>query len=95
MTDSASPGSYFLVEWYQTGPVELVAQAVADHLCCAATAGDHTPPTTVLITLTMPADQTVFAVFSAPSCESVLQVCRRAGWPADRISADVVPWLAS
>ncbi|WP_319435079.1 hypothetical protein [Mycobacterium sp. RTGN5] len=43
----------------------------------------------------MPADQTVFAVFSAASSDAVVQLCHRAGWPADRISTDVEPWLAS
>jgi hypothetical protein len=88
-------GPFFLVEWYQTGPVAQLADAVAAQLSGAAATGDDTPPAALLMALTMPTDQTVFAVFSAASCEVIIALCQRAGWPPDRISTDVEPWLAS
>lgn len=88
------PGRCFLVEWYQAGPVAQLAEAVAAHLSDASATDDDSPPATLLMALTMPTDQTVFAVFSAASCEAVIQLCQRAGWPPDRISTDVDPWPA-
>jgi hypothetical protein len=84
----------FLVEWYQTGPAALTATEAAEQLSHAAAAsGDG--PVVLIMALTVPADQTLFGVFSAASADAVIDTCQRAGWPADRISTDVHPWLTS
>ena len=84
--------SCFLVEWYQTGPAALLAEDAAARLTRAAAADDNIPPTTLTMALNMPDDQTFFGVFTAVSVEAVIQTCQRAGWPADRISANVHLW---
>lgn len=95
MNGTVPAGPFFLVEWYQTGPVTQLAEVVAAQLSGAAAVDDDTASAALLMALTMPADQTVFAVFSAPNSETIIQLCQRAGWPPDRISTDVQPWLCS
>ena len=84
--------SCFLVEWYQTGPAAVSADNAAACLARAAAADTHHPPAALMMTLNMPDDQTFFGVFTATSTDAVVQTCRRAGWPADRISANVHAW---
>jgi hypothetical protein len=92
MVIGASATQCFLVEWYQTGPAALTAEEAAEQLSRAAAAsGDG--PVLLIMALTVPADQTLFGVFSAASADAVIDTCQRAGWPADRISTDVHPWL--
>jgi hypothetical protein len=94
MTCSDSTTRCFLVEWYQSGPAALPAADAAEQLTrAAAKVNSPEQPVLLLVALTVPHDCTLFAVFSAASAEAVIQTCQHAGWPADRISADVHPWL--
>lgn len=96
MTKNAQEAVYFLVEWYQGGPIALSADDAAAHLHRlapeSAQIGDLVK---LLVVLAVPHDSTLFAVFSSPDAEAVVRICQRAGWPADRISTDVQTWLAA
>ena len=94
MTSSHCTTQCFLVEWYQAGPARVSAVDAAAHLCrAAATVSTRDQPVLLLVALTVPHDRTLFAVFSAASADAIVQTCQHAGWPADRISTDVQPWL--
>lgn len=43
----------------------------------------------LLFTVCAPVDEVLYSLFWAPSLESVVQVCARAGFPADRVSVGV------
>lgn len=92
MTNSASLTSCYLVEWYQAGPAAVSVDDAVAQLNDAAAAGDRDRRTALVMALAVPDDQTFFGVFTADDVEAVVQTCQRAGWPADRISADVSAW---
>jgi hypothetical protein len=95
MTRAGCAQQCFLVEWYETGPAAEPGIDAADRLARAAGAvSTARQPVKLVMALTVPKDRTMFGVFSAVSVNSVIQTCLRAGWPADRISADVYTWLA-
>ena len=94
MSISTSSTPCFLVEWYQTGPALLSARDAAEQLTRAAgAASTGNQPVQLVMALTVPHDRTLFAVLSAPSADAVILACQHVGWPADRISTDVHPWL--
>jgi hypothetical protein len=95
MNVTDSPKSKFLVEWYQREPATASTQDAAARLAHAsATAGVTDPPSaTLTLLVTVPSDQTLFAVFSAAEVDDVIRLCDEAGWPADRISSDVEAWV--
>jgi hypothetical protein len=96
MTSSDPGAPCFLVEWYQSGLGALApGDAVEQLIAAAAAVSTHTQPVTLVIALTVPHDQTLFGVFRAATADAVIRTCQRAGWPADRISTDVHPWLTS
>lgn len=82
------------MEWYQGGPIELSVDDAAAHLVRAASASEQLgEPVDLVLVLTVPGDSTLFAVFTSADVEAVIHACQRAGWPADRITSDVQPWL--
>jgi hypothetical protein len=94
MTSDDDSAQCFLVEWYQSGPAALEARDAAAQLTRAArTASTRTQPVVLVMALTVPHDRTLFGVFCAHSADAVIHTCQHAGWPADRISTDVHPWL--
>lgn len=92
MGDALGTRSCFLVEWYQTGPVVLSAEATADQFARTAATSDRASPASLLMALAVPDDRTVFAVFCAVDENAVVETCRQAGWPPDRISRNVQAW---
>ena len=40
----------------------------------------------LLMTLAVPTDEVIFGVFAAGSAQTVCEVCRRAGFPAERLT---------
>ncbi|KLO31675.1 hypothetical protein ABW16_02315 [Mycolicibacter heraklionensis] len=85
MGDSESTRQCFLVEWYQPDLMESAVEAAIDRLTAPATAAR----VKLLVALTAPSDETLFGVFSAESVDSVVTVCRQAGWHIDRITTGV------
>lgn len=76
----------FLVEWYRPRLADL--DDAADALsACAATMSAEGSPVQLLMTLAVPTDEVVFGIFGAKSADLVAQACRRAGHPAERLSA--------
>lgn len=74
-----------MVEWYQPDFAVRPFDDAVDRLTRAAAAAHIR----LLMTLTSPADETLFGVLAADSAEAVIQVCRQAGWQPDRITAGV------
>ena len=44
----------------------------------------------LLMTLAVPADEVLYATFNAHSADSVVQTCKQAGIPVERLSSDVL-----
>jgi len=88
-TGDAVP-SRFLAEWYTP---HLSGRAITDVAQClqqslaALPTQPHRPE--LLYALQVPQDAYAFGVFAADSAETVAQICRHAGLPADRITAAV------
>jgi hypothetical protein len=84
--DVPRPSNY-LVEWYWTE----ISDGQLDETCAklkdgAAQMCGEGSPVELLMTLAVPADEVMFAVFAARSAEAVSEACRRAGWPAERLT---------
>jgi len=77
----------YLVEWYYA---ELTTENL-DHTAArisesAATMRADGSPVRLLLTLAVPTDEVLFALFAARSAHIVSEACRRAGIPAQRVS---------
>jgi hypothetical protein len=84
------PLLHFLVEWYRPAiadePLDL---SVSRLIQCAASSSAAGFPVNLLATLGIPSDEIVLAVFDSTSDHTVSEVCRRAGFPAQRITGTV------
>jgi hypothetical protein len=81
---------HFLVEWYRPAVVvEPLDVSVSRLIECAAAISAGGSPVNLRATLAIPSDEMVFAVFDSASKQSVAEVCRRAGCPAQRVTAVV------
>jgi hypothetical protein len=85
----------YLVEWYRVELVEDEFRSALANLgdCVTAMRLDGTP-VYVLHTVTVPGDEVVFGVIAADSEAVVAELCRRAGVPAERLTAAVSTRLA-
>jgi hypothetical protein len=80
----------YLVEWYRPELIEdQFSTALAVLGDCVATMTSEGTPVRVLHTVTVPADQVVFGVIAAGSEAVVAELCRRAGVPAERLTAAI------
>ena len=80
----------YLAEWYRS---EVTSQPV-DDIAAQLNAGAammcvEGAPVRLLATVVVPTDEVLFGLFAAQSPEIVIEVCQRAGIPADRLTADV------
>lgn len=73
----------FLVEWYQPDLALTSFDDAVDRLKQLARAGQ----VQLLGALTAPSDETIYGVLSAESADEVIQICHRAGWHTDRVTA--------
>jgi hypothetical protein len=80
----------YLVEWYQPEFTddELDQTAAKLEECAAVMCADGSP-VQLQMTLAVPSDEVIFAVFAASSAHIVAQTCHRAGMPAQRLTAAV------
>lgn len=88
MTTTLPHMSCYLVEWYRpelADDTPVYTPASFDECAASITAAD--PSVRLLMTLAVPTDEVVFAVFAANSAELVAQACDRAGIPAERLSS--------
>jgi hypothetical protein len=84
------PLPHFLVEWYRpTIAEEPLDSSVARLMQCAASISAAGSPVHLLATLAVPSDEIVLAVFDSSAEQSVAEVCRQAGCPAQRLTAAV------
>ena len=84
------PHSHFLVEWYRPTIAEKQFDlSVARLIRCAASISATGSLVHLLATLAVPGDEIVLAVFDSASEQSVAEVCRQAGCPAQRLTAAV------
>lgn len=83
-----SPRPCFLVEWYAPRPTDIdeTCRVLRESLASTAAIGSAVQ---LLMTIAVPGDEVVFAVFGAESADSVIEACRHAGVPAQRLSAAV------
>jgi hypothetical protein len=80
----------YLAEWYRP---EVTQQPLDDTVAkldaVAATMRVEGALVNLLLTLAVPTDEVIYGVFSAHSPDIVVQACRRAGLPLERITSDV------
>ena len=82
--------TYFLVEWYRPAITdEPFDTSVARLIECAESMSAPESPVRLRATFATSADEVVLAVFDSVSEEAVAEVCRRAGCPAQRLTAHV------
>lgn len=93
MVDPAQ--SCFLTEWYQPvladGGVDDVVSRLDEAAACYRSQGHRIA---LLVAVSAPIDEVLFGVFTADSADTVTAVCRRAGWPVDRIVSGVQTRIA-
>ena len=86
----------FLAEWYLA---DLVEATVDDITTRIRTATEVTTaegvPIRLVATLAVPSDEVLYGLFDAASSEAVVAACRRAGFPQQRLSCDVLTRFAS
>jgi hypothetical protein len=91
MSDSTSCRSHYLVEWYRAGlPQNSFDVAFADLTQGAELMSADGETATVVLTMSVPTDDVIFCIFSAPSSEVVAAACECAGIPAERVTAAMV-----
>jgi hypothetical protein len=84
------PVLHFLVEWYRPAIAdESLDLSVSRLIQCAASSSAAGYPVNLLATLAIPNDEIVLAVFDSASEQLVANVCRQAGYPAQRVSGKV------
>jgi hypothetical protein len=87
---TAPPAACYLAEWYRP---EVTQQPLDDTVAkldaVAATMRVEGSQVKLLVTLAVPTDEVLYGVFAARSPDIVVQACRRAGIPLERLSSDV------
>ena len=80
----------YLAEWYRP---EVTQQPLDDTVAkldaVAAAMRVEGSLVKLLVTLAVPTDEVIYSVFAACSPDIVVQACRRAGIPLERLSSDV------
>lgn len=81
---------HILAEWYRSAITdEPLGRSIARIIQSAAAVSASGRPVTLRATLAIPDDEIVFAVFDSASEQTVAQVCREAGCPAQRLTAGI------
>ncbi|MBO0883691.1 MAG: hypothetical protein J2P17_25820 [Mycobacterium sp.] len=90
MGNAAQQVACYLAEWYRP---EVTLQPLDDTVArldaVAATMRVEGAVVNLLVTLAVPTDEVIYGVFAAHSPDVVVQACRRAGIPLERLSSDV------
>jgi (2Fe-2S) ferredoxin len=86
-----SQSSCFLAEWYRPDVTSRTIDDIAAALYTAAAAmRAKRIQVRLLMILAVPVDEVIYATFSADSADSVVQTCKHAGIPVERLSTDVL-----
>ena len=84
------PQQCYLTEWWEPMLLDRgVAEMIATLKAAAAQLSTGGHAIRLQVAVSAPSDQVLYSVFAADCLETVTRTCRRAGWPADRISGDV------
>jgi hypothetical protein len=90
MTSAAPVNRHYLAEWYRpevtAQPVDDIAAELQKGIALLCAEGT---PVRLLLTLAVPTDEVLYGLFAASSPNIVVQACRRAGIPLERLTADV------
>jgi hypothetical protein len=90
VSSAAQQVACYLAEWYRP---EVTLQPLDDTVArldaVAATMRVEGSLVNLLVTLAVPTDEVIYGVFAARSPDIVVQACRRAGIPLERLSSDV------
>lgn len=90
MASTAPPVACYLAEWYRPEVTQQpLDETVAKLDAVTAAMSVAGSPVNLLVTVAVPADEVTYGVFTARSPEMVVQACRRAGIPLERLSSDV------
>lgn len=90
MSSAAPQVACYLAEWYRPEVTQRpLDDTVAKLDAVAATMCVEGSLVKLLVTLAVPTDEVIFGVFAAGSPDMVVQACRRAGIPLERLSSDV------
>jgi hypothetical protein len=80
----------YLAEWYRPEVTQQpIDETVAKLDAVAATMRVEGALVKLVVTLAVPTDEVIYGVFAARSPDIVVQACRRAGIPLERLSSDV------
>jgi hypothetical protein len=80
----------YLAEWYRPEVTQRpLDDTIAKLDAVAATMRVEGSLVKLLVTLAVPTDEVIYGVFAAYSPDIVVQACRRAGIPLERLSSDV------
>jgi hypothetical protein len=83
--------SCFLAEWYRPDVTSRTVEDIAAVLdTAAAELRAEGIEVRLLMTLAVPADEVLYAMFSAYSADSVIKMCEHAGIPVERLNTDVL-----
>jgi hypothetical protein len=86
---------HFLVEWYDPAfTAAPLPQTAAGLEAAAAAVSAHGTTVHLDLTLAAPADDVLYSVFTADCAETVLEACRHAGHPPDRITTGIQTHLS-
>jgi hypothetical protein len=86
-----SQPSCFLAEWYRPDVTSRTIEATAAALHTAAAAmRAKGMQVRLLMTLAVPEDEVMYAMFSAYSADCVVETCKHASMPVERLSSNVL-----
>lgn len=90
MGSAAPQVACYLAEWYRP---EVTKQPLDDTVgqldAVVAAMRSEGALVELLVTLAVPTDEVIYGVFGACSPDMVVEACRRAGIPLERLSSDV------
>ena len=91
MVTNALQPSCFLAEWYRPDVTSRTVEDIAAVLdTAAAELRAKGTQVRLLMTLAVPADEVLYAMFSAYSADSVIRMCEHAAIPLERLNTDVL-----
>lgn len=94
MTATTHPAQCYLAEWYRSGLSDVAVTAIIGALEAAVEAiSAAAAPVQLIVTMAVPADEVLYALFGASSLDIVSEVCGRAGLPPQRLTSDIGAWI--
>jgi hypothetical protein len=96
MSTKAVELQYYLAEWYRPrlspDRLEDAATRLEAGVAAMRSVGSDVR---LLMTLALPTDEVLFALFTTSAMQNVREACQRAGIPAERLTSALAPRAAS